>query len=217
MFSAGSVTPYSFFAARAVIGSALLALIALAALHILKPDVHPSRTMISQYALGRHGWVMALCFGAFGASCASLFAALIGSIPSVLGRIGLAFLLADAVGLAMVARFPMDPVSTPRRQLSFSGKMHGVLFMIGVPSQVLAVLFLSLALRAQAPYESLPLLQLAAVIWLSLVIMIAIMLIVGPGKQPNPNGPERFLGWPNRFFMAAYGLWLIVVAWPMAR
>jgi hypothetical protein len=43
------------------------------------------------------------------------------------------------------------------------------------------------------------------------------MLIVGPGKAPNPRGPERFLGFPNRLFMVAYGVWLMVVAWPMAR
>jgi hypothetical protein len=91
------------------------------------------------------------------------------------------------------------------------------LFLIGVPSQVLAVLLLSLALRSQAPYVTLPLLPLTALVWLSLVSMITIMLIVGPGKQPNPNGPERFLGWPNRLFMVAYGVWLIVVAWPMTR
>ena len=140
---------YSLLAARAAIGAAALALIALAALHILKPDIHPSRTMISQYALGRHGWVMALCFAAFGAASACLFAALIAHVPSLLGRIGLAFLLAAAVGLAMAARFPMDPVSTPREQMSFTGKMHGVAFMIGVPCQILAVLLLSLALGNQ--------------------------------------------------------------------
>jgi hypothetical protein len=136
-------------------------------------------------------------------------------VPTLLGRIGLAFLLADAAGLTAVAAFPMDPVSAPPRQMSFSGKMHSGLFLIGVPSQVLAVLLLSLALRTQASYVTLPLLPLTALVWLSLVSMI--MLIVGPGKQPNPNGPERFLGWPNRLFMVAYGVWLIVVAWPMAR
>jgi hypothetical protein len=62
-----------------------------------------------------------------------------------------------------------------------------------------------------------PLLALTGVIWLCLVIMIAIMAMVGPGKPPNPNGPERFLGFPNRLFMIAYGVWLIVVAWPLAR
>jgi uncharacterized protein DUF998 len=208
---------YSLLATRTVIGAAALALIALAALHILKPDVHPSRTMISQYALGRHGWVMALCFAAYGAASAGLFAALIADVPSLLGRVGLAFLLAAAVGLAMAARFPMDPVSTPPERMSFTGKMHGVAFMIGVPCQLLAVLFLSLALSKQPSHASLPLLTLTAVVWLSLAVMIAIMLIVGPGKRPNPNGPERFLGFPSRLFMVTYGVWLIVVAWPVAR
>jgi uncharacterized protein DUF998 len=138
-------------------------------------------------------------------------------VPSLRNRIGLAFLLAAAVGLAMAARFPMDAVSTPRDQMSFNGRMHGVAFMIGVPCQILAVLLLSLALGNQTAQASLPLLALTAVVWLSLAAMIAVMLIVGPGKPPNPRGPERFLGFPNRLFMVAYGVWLMVAAWPMAR
>jgi len=208
---------YSMLGARAVIGAVALAVVALAAEHVLKPEIRPGSTMISQYALGRHGWVMALCFAAFAAASVCLLAALVSQVPSLPGRIGLAFLLAAAVGLAMAAWFPMDPVSTPPEQMSFTGRMHGVAFLIGVPSQVLAVLLLSLALGSRASHASLPLLTLTAVIWLCLVIMVAIMLSVGPGKPPNPNGPERFLGWPNRLFMVAYGVWLMVVAWPMAR
>jgi hypothetical protein len=79
------------------------------------------------------------------------------------------------------------------------------------------VLLLSLVLGKQAPQASLTLLGLTAVIWLSLAVVITVMLIVGPGKPPNPDGPERFLGWPNRLFMVAYGLWLMVAAWPMAQ
>lgn len=60
-----------------------------------------------------------------------------------------------AVGLAMAARFPMDPVGTPRERVSFSGKMHGVAFLVGVSCQLLAVLLLSLALRNQASHASL--------------------------------------------------------------
>src|SRR5262245_7693779 len=208
---------YSVLAARAAIGAAALALVALAALHVLKPEIHPSRTMISQYALGRHGWVMALCFAAFAAASACGAVALIEHAPTALGRIGLAFLIATAVGLAMAARFPMDPVSTAHDQMSFTGRMHGMAFMIGVPCQLIAVLLLSLALRGQASHAALPLLTVTAVIWICFVLMITIMLIVGPGKAPNPNGPERFLGWPNRLFMVGYGVWLIVVAWPLAR
>lgn len=203
--------------ARISIGAAALAIVALAALHVLTPDIDPRRTMISQYALGRHGWLMAVCFAAFAAASASLFAALFGRVPSALGVVGLVFLFAAALGLAMAAMFPMDPVSTPPAQMSFTGRMHGVAFLVGVPAQVLSVLLLSLALGQQGSHSSTPLLALTAVIWLCLVMMIVIMAIVGPGKPPNPNGPERFLGFPNRLFMIAYGVWLMAAAWPLAR
>jgi hypothetical protein len=206
---------YSSTAASVAIAAAVLALIAFAALHVLKPEVSPSRNMISQYALGRHGWVMALFFGAFAAATACLSAALVVQAQALSGRLGLAFLLAAAVGLAMAACFPMDPVGTPRERVSFSGKMHGVAFLVGVPCQLLAVLLLSLALRSQASHASLPLLTLTAVVWLSIVVVIAIMLMVGPGKPSSPDGPERFLGWPNRLFMVSYGVWLVVAAWPL--
>ncbi|HEY7187004.1 MAG TPA: DUF998 domain-containing protein [Vicinamibacterales bacterium] len=203
-------------ASRVVIGAATIAIVALGALHVLKPEIHPSRTMISQYALGRFGWVMALCFASFSVAGASLCLALVGRAPSAHGLVGLAFLCLAAVGGAMAALFRMDPMSTPHSQMSFTGRMHGVAFLIGVPSQVLAVLLLSIALGHQGSHAAAPLLALTAVIWVCLVAMIVIMAMVGPGKPPNPNGPERFLGVPNRLFMIAYGVWLIVVAWPLA-
>jgi hypothetical protein len=211
----GGAVPFSMLAARAVVAGSALGLISLAALHILKPEVHPSRNMISLYALGRHGWIMALCFAAFAAASASLVVALAAYMPSLSGRIGLTFLVLASIGFAMAARFRMDPVSTPPAKMSFSGKMHGVSFLVGVPCQVLAVLLLSLASGGKTSYE-LVLLGLTVVIWISLAGMIAIMLMVGPGKAPDPNGPERFLGLPNRLFIVSYAVWLIVAAWPLA-
>jgi len=108
------------YAARAAIVAAAVSLVTLAALHILKPDLHPSRTMISQYALGPYGRVMALCFAAFGVASGSLAVAMVPTVRSLGGRIGIALLLTAAVGLVMAARFPMDPVSTPPAQMSHS-------------------------------------------------------------------------------------------------
>jgi len=207
----------SLYAARAAIVAAVVSLITLAALHVLKPELHPSRAMISQYALGPYGRVMALCFAAFGLASGSLAVAIVPYVRSLGGRIGMALLLTAAVGLVMAARFPMDPASTPPARMSHSGRMHGVAFLLGVPSMVLAVLVLSFALGDQVAYAGWLLMTIAAVIWLSLIIMIAIMLMVGPGKPPDSNGPERFVGVPNRSLMVAYAAWLIVVAWPIAQ
>jgi len=207
----------SLYAARAAIVAAAVSLVTLAALHILKPDLHPSRTMISRYALGPYGWVMALCFAAFGVASGSLAVAIVPDVRSLGDRIGMVLLLTAAVGLMMAARFPMDPVSTPPAQMSHSGRMHGVAFLLGVPSMVLAVLVLSLALGSQGSLAGWLLMTVAAVIWISLIVMIGIMLMVGPGKPPNPNGPERFVGLPNRSLMVAYAVWLMVAAWPVAH
>ena len=206
----------SVFAARAAIVAAAVSLLALTALHILKPELHPSRTMISRYALGPYGWMMALCFAAFGVASGSLALAMVRHMRSLSGRIGIALLLTAAVGLVMAARFPMDPVNTPRAQMSHSGRMHGVAFLLGVPSMVLAVAVVSLALGSQLVYAWV-LMTIAAVVWISLIVMVVIMLKVGPGNPPDPNGPERFVGVPNRSLMVAYAVWLMVVAWSAAR
>jgi hypothetical protein len=170
--------------------------------------------MLSEYAIGAHGWIMAVCFAAFAASSAALFATLRGRVRTRVGRIGLAFLLATAVGLALAAVFPMDPISTPPDAASTSGRMHGVAAMIGIPSEIIAALLLSLALRKLAPWSALPLLPLAALIWLSLVIMIASLMVAM--QQQSMTGPG-IVGWANRTLMVAYSVWLMLAAWPMAR
>lgn len=202
--------------ARAAIVSAVVALVALTAVHLLKRDLDPSRTMISRYALGRHGWLMVLCFGAWAAASAFLFVSLAGRPSSSLDRVGQILLLAATVGLAMAARFPMDPVRTPRREMSFSGRMHGMAFLVGVPALVLAASILSLSLGRRGSHATVPLMLITAAIWLSLIAMIVIGTMVGPDHGPNPQVPGLF-GWVNRLLMVAYSVWMIVVAWPLAR
>ena len=142
---------YFTTAASAAIAAAVLALIALAALHILKPEVSPSRNMISQYALGRHGWVMALFFGAFAAASACLSAAL--SSMRKRSRVESAWRFSWALPLGWRWRHASrwTRVGTPRERVSFSGKMHGVAFLVGVPCQLLAVVLLSLACTVKPP------------------------------------------------------------------
>jgi Protein of unknown function (DUF998) len=73
------------------IGAATVALGALAILHLVRPDLEPSSHMISEYAIGPHGYLMTLSFAAFAISSVSLFVALLRSARGVLGRVGLGF------------------------------------------------------------------------------------------------------------------------------
>lgn len=53
-------------AARFAIAAAAAALLLLASLHVLSPAFDPSWRMVSEYANGRHGWVLSLMVAAWG-------------------------------------------------------------------------------------------------------------------------------------------------------
>src|SRR3989304_3676603 len=86
-------------AARLSFAAAAASLVLLAALHVISPEIDPSWRMVSEYALGNYGWVLALMFLTWALSCVALFLAIKSHIRTVGGKIGLGFLLAAAVGM----------------------------------------------------------------------------------------------------------------------
>jgi Protein of unknown function (DUF998) len=185
---------------RLTIFAAAAAILALLSLHVQRADLSPATHMISEYAVGAHGWVMTLCFYAFAAASVTLLAALASRVRGAVGWLGLACLLVTAIGLAIGGAFPMDATTNDPAKMSHSGQMHGVGFMLGVPGELLATLLLTLHLRTQPAWRSRPLVPLAAAVWLSVVVMVPLLM---------RNGA---FGIPNRTFMLAYGAWLIAVA-----
>jgi hypothetical protein len=67
------VTAISQTAARLSFAAAAMSLVLLAALHVLSPELDPSWRMVSEYASGNYGWVLALMFLSMGLSCVALF------------------------------------------------------------------------------------------------------------------------------------------------
>lgn len=189
-------------AARLSVSAAAVALVLLAALHILSPELDPSWRMVSEYALGDYGWVLALMFLAWALSCVALFFAIKSHVQTIVGKIGLAFLLAAAVGMSMAAIFDA------RHDL------HGLAAMIGMPSLPIAAMLTSLSLvrnPAWSPARR-SLLWTANLTWISLVLMFAAVFI-GLSRSGGEFGPDVLAGWPNRFLVVAYCAWLITAAW----
>jgi hypothetical protein len=203
-------------AARVAFAGGLLSLVSLLALHGLKPDLAPSWHVVSEYALGPYGWVMALCFASLAVGCASLLVTLAPQMKTTGARIGLALLGIAAIGLAMASMFPMDPITTPPAPPSTSGKMHGVAAMLGIPELVIAAVVLSYSLRRHPRWASVrgPLLGVAHLTWISMVLMFTLLGVAIANATP---GPEMMIGWPNRLLMVGYCAWVMLAAWPEAR
>jgi hypothetical protein len=207
------VSAISTTAAKLSFGAAAAFLVLLAALHIVKPDFDPSWRMISEYAIGHFGWAMKLAFLAMAFSFAALFVAIRTQVQTVVGKIGLVLMPIVAVTLATAAFFTMDPITTSQSELTVHGSIHGLAAMIGNPGSVLAALLISISLLRNPDWKSarLALMLVGNLPWISLALMFAVM--GGTLAQAGGFGPGVPIGWPNRFIVVAYSIWLMTLAW----
>lgn len=116
----------------------------------------------------------------------------------------------------MAAIFRMDPITTSPDNATVSGQMHGIAGTIGAPSLVVAAVVLSYVLRKKplwAPFR-LPLLAVAHLTWVSFVLMLVFLAFLM--QRHTMSGPWM-VGWANRLLMLAYGGWMMIAAWPVAR
>jgi Protein of unknown function (DUF998) len=199
--------------------AALVALIAvgafsllLALLHVLKPEIDPSWRMISEYEIGRHGWIMRLAFLCWAASVVAVAVAL-GPHASPLGS---AALVAVALGPLGAAIFATDPITTPTASTSVAHRWHalfGAVFILGFP---IAATLASWSAAGADPSAALHLWPpwLWWVPWSGLIVFIGSAVVfqaTGKGRA----GPDVPIGWPNRFLVVTYVAWLTVAAWTM--
>ena len=188
------------------LAAAATSLVLLAALHGLSPEFDPSWRMVSEYALGDFGWVLALMFLSMALSCVALFLAIKSQIRTIGGKIGLGFLLAAVVGMAMGSVFDI------------THSLHAVAALIGNPGMIIAALLISVSLSRNPAWSPLRrrLLWTAQPPWIFFALMLTV-LFVGLSRTGGEFGPDVPIGWPNRLLMLAYGVWLMVVAWRPAQ
>ena len=76
----------SQIAAHLAFGFAAVFLILLIALHFLEPEFDPSWRWISEYELGRYGWMMSVAFFSIGGSALAVLVAIWPSLPTLRAR-----------------------------------------------------------------------------------------------------------------------------------
>lgn len=82
-----------------------VAILLLAALHILSPEFSPSWRMISEYAFGYYAWVLSIMFLSWGLGSWAIIVAIWSQVSTRAGRIGLWLLMVAGIGEAMASYF----------------------------------------------------------------------------------------------------------------
>jgi len=197
----------------AVIATAATLLL-LASLHVLSPEFNPSWRVISEYALGRYGWVLSLMFLCWGISSWALAVAIWSQVQTRAGKVGLWFLLLAGIGEAMASIFDV------RHEVG-----HGIAGLLGVLGFPVAALLLSAALgRTEAWRERRSLLLWTANLsWISVVLLIVTLAIMTmqmmhasgghlPQHAPKslPPGVVGLDGWADRLIVLSNCGWVLV-------
>lgn len=200
-------------AARSAVVLAATFLTILFLLHFLEPEFDPSWRMISEYELGRFGWLMTLAFFCWGGSVLALLTALWPSLRTVAGLIGRGWLFLIGMALFGAGVFVTNAITDTT--LSTANNLHTLCgaFVILTFPMVATLVAGSLARNKEWVAARRRLLWVTVLVWLSMLVFFGSIII---SRVINPSagrvGPEVFLGWPNRFMVVIYHLWLIMVA-----
>jgi hypothetical protein len=128
--------PTSFALPIAFLGAGVF-LFLVVLLHFLKPELDPAWRMLSEYAIGRHGWMMKLAFFCLSTSCLAL------TLVFLQRGLTMGVLLAIAsIGSLGSAAFITDPITRPWNLITRSGRLHvwsAAVFVLGFPIAVAAI------------------------------------------------------------------------------
>lgn len=190
-----------------------LALLSLIILHFVSSEFQPSWRMISEYAMGKHRWLITTFFICWGLSSILLSIALWPNISGVWATLGVLLLVISGIGELMGGFFDIKH------------KLHGMSFMLGVPSLPIAALIIGYYLIGKEAGNSTILLSSHAP-WISLIVMAIAMIIMmsgfknagvpmGPDVAPPdhvPSGVIALAGYANRLLVISYVAWLMIIA-----
>ena len=176
----------------------------LAVLHFLEPEFDPSWRMISEYELGRLGWLMSLAFFCWSGSVLAVFVSLSPSIQTVSGTISRWWLFFIGIALIGAGIFKTDPITEIVR--STAGVLHTVCGAIVILTFPIAASSIARSLATGG--SSWRLIRWATLlVWIGLLAFFASIII---SHLINPEagrvGPAVLLGWPNRLMVVTYNL-----------
>jgi hypothetical protein len=205
------VNSISESAIRVILATATLFLVLLAALFVLKPEIDPAWRFISEYAIGRHGWLMSIAFLSMAACCVATVIALWSQL-GIGGRIGAGLLLIGAIGLTLAGIFTTDPITTPVDAQSTTSQLHGLGAILGDGIPLGGTIITLSLLRNRAWHAARGwLIGMLALMW----IVYAWLMMSMPAD--GNFGPGVTIGWPSRALMVSYCLWFSVTAWQALR
>ena len=189
-------------------------LVILFLLHLLKRELDPSWRMISEYEIGRFGWMMRLAFFSWGASVFALLITIWPYLQLPSGMISRWWFVLIVIALFGAGIFKTDPITDDTNSLANTiHKLCGTIVILTFP---IAASLAGNSLRHNplwAAYQGLLIFGLTLA-WIGMGAYFATIIItrIKDPKAGVVGSPPVYMGWPNRFNVFTYIIWIIIVA-----
>ena len=184
-------------------------LLILIVLHFLKPEFAPSWRMISEYAIGKHGWLMRVAFVSWSLSVACMLVVLWPILNSGNEFVGRIWFITIAVSLIGASIFRTNPITDPNATVSHTIHLYcGTIVIVTFP---IAATILNNFLYVVQGIKNPLYLEFGTILcWFGLASFIGTIVIA---RIRNPkvgdDGTKLYMGWPNRFLVLTYLVWNI--------
>jgi hypothetical protein len=213
-------TTFTCLAARLSFGLVAAFLFLLLLLHFLEPEFDPSWRLISEYELGRQGWMMSLAFFCLGFATLALVGAIWFSLrTSSAGRIGRWWLLLIGIAFIGAGIFVTDTITETNH--SNPGIVHSLCGAVVILSFPIVATLIGKGLAATETWAGAlwRLRWATSFVWIGFLSFFVSALVFNALRHPGGTGlgPEVLVGWPNRFMMVTYCAWLMTVSWLFSR
>jgi len=181
----------------------------------LRSGYEPARMYVSELSLGSRGWIQNANFMVFGLLFLMFTRSVAGEFQTgKASRGGILLLSIIAICYLTFGLFVMDPVSTPRNELTFSGILHA---LIGEVVLVLMPVSCFVFLRRFHEEAKWRFLQWWTFV-LGTIIAIASSLMIVSMNLPNAQKVlNEWLGLIQRFSIVPYMVWLFIFALGLLR
>lgn len=199
-----------------VIGFSSLSFFCLLILHFVSPEFKPSWRMISEYALGKHKWLITLFFVSWAISSMLLAFQLWELVNGFWAKFGVVLIFVAGIGELMGGLFDVKH------------KLHGLAFFLGIPTLPIAALIITNHLLSleQIQHHEVLLVSSTHSLWISVIFMAGslALLMTGFKKTGQPMGPDveppkelpkgviGINGYFNRILVICYLLWPIIIS-----
>jgi len=189
----------------------------LAALHGLKSNLDPSWHFISEYAIGKYGWLMQGAFLALAVANLGTLAAIRDSLKTVAGKIGAGLFLVGTFGTVLAGVCITDPMNTPPEAQTLHGTLHNVGGGLGLLGFIGTLIFSVRLLRDPRWRPARPAVVLATALLILGFLISFVSIAMITAQHNGVFGPDTPVGWPNRIGILSGCAWLAIIAWQAGR